>query len=71
MSFHDVDDTVETVLSLGQHSEMVVAGEVTTLDVELIDPVVRTNVSFPDLSDLGMFQLGLVVMVMLLDLLHV
>lgn len=56
MTFNNVDDFVEAILSFCQDGEVVMAGEVSTLDVELIDPVMRTNVSLPYFFNVSIFQ---------------
>ena len=67
MAFDDVDDSVETILGFSQYCEVVVVGEVSALDVELVDPVVVTHVLLPDLLNVGVVQLVLILMVVLHD----
>lgn len=63
MSFLDVDDSVPVVGVLGQHGEVVVGGEVSALDVELVEDVVGSCVLRPHLLDVRVLQLVVPVVV--------
>ncbi len=68
MSFLDVEDPVVPEMSLSQNSEVVVAGEMSTLDVELVEHVAGGDEVGPHLLDVGVVELMVPVMVVLADL---
>lgn len=67
MSFYDVDDPVETVLCFCKDGEVMVVGEVSALDVELVDPVVMSDVPDPNLLNVGILQFIVPVVVVFSD----
>lgn len=62
MALVDVDDTVLPVQGFHQDCEVVVLGEVPAFDVELVEPIVMSNMLLPDLFDVSIIQLLLPVM---------
>jgi hypothetical protein len=70
VSLLDVVDSVVSVFDLGEDGEVVMVGEVSGLDVELEEGMSGGDLIDPDLLDLGVLQLGRIVVVVLVDLHH-
>lgn len=64
MSFFDVEDREVSVANVSQNGEVPVVGEVSCLDVELVEHLVMADAVGPNLIDVGVFELVQVVVVL-------
>lgn len=69
MSFHDVDDpSALEVAVLGQHTEVMMVGEMSALDVELVEDMSGSGMLNPHILDVCVLEFVVPVMVVLGDL---
>lgn len=67
MSFDDVDDPEISMMGLSEDAEVMVGGEMSRLDVELVEDMSGCHEVGPDLFDVGVLELVGPVVVMFVD----
>jgi hypothetical protein len=67
VSFYDVDDPEISKMGLSKDAEVMVVGEMSRLDVKLVENMSGCHAVGPDLFDVGVLELVGPVVVMLVD----